>query len=131
MENFFFPLWSFQNLLIAKLSAYGFDRNALKLIYDYLSEGSQNSKVGVSFTAYLDITYGEPQESILGLMLFNRDLCNLFFEDYSFDIVNFADGITAYGCGPTINEVMNTIEITPEKMFEWFNFNNMKASASK
>ena len=118
MENFFFPLWSFQNLLIAKLSAYGFDRNALKLIYDYLSERSQNSKVGVSFTAYLDITYGEPQESILGLMLFNRDLCNLFFEDYSFDIVNFADGITAYGCGPTINEVMNTIEITPEKMFE-------------
>ena len=64
-------------------------------------------------------------------MLFNRDLCNLFFEDYSFDIGYFADDITPYGCGPTINEVMNTIEITPEKMFEWFNFNNMKASASK
>ena len=98
---------------------------------DYLSEGSQNSKVGVSFTAYLDFAYGEPQGSILGSMLFNRDLCNLFFEDYSFDIVNFADHITAYGCGSTINEVMNTIEITPEKMFEWFNFNNMKTSASK
>ena len=121
----------FLNLLIAKLSAYGFDRNALKLIYDYLSERSQNSKLGVSFTAYLDITYGEPQGSILGPMLFNRDLCNLFFEDYGFDIGNFADHITPYGCGPTINEVMNTIEITPAKMFEWFNFNNMKASAFK
>ena len=121
----------FLNLLIAKLSAYGFDRNALKLIYDYLSERSQNSKVGVSFTAYVDITYGEPQGSILAPMLFNKDLCNLFFEDYSFYIGNFADDITPYGCGPTINEVMNTIEITPAKMFEWFNFNNMKASAFK
>ena len=29
------------DLLIAKLSAFGFDRNALKLIYDYLSNRSQ------------------------------------------------------------------------------------------
>ena len=28
------------NLLIAKLNAYGFDRNAVELIYDYLSDRS-------------------------------------------------------------------------------------------
>ena len=26
---------------------------------------------------------------------------------------------------------MNNLEITTEKMFEWFSFNNLKASASK
>ena len=31
------------DLLIAKLSAYGFDRNGLKLIYDYLSDRSSKT----------------------------------------------------------------------------------------
>ena len=37
------------HLLIARLNAYGFDRNALKLIYDYLSDRLQKTKVGSSF----------------------------------------------------------------------------------
>lgn len=46
------------DLLIAKLNTYGFDRIALKLIYDYLSNRSQKTKVSSSFSAYLDIIYG-------------------------------------------------------------------------
>ena len=93
------------DLLIAKLNAYGFDRNALKLIYDYLSDRSQKTKVGYSFSAYLDIIYGVPQGSILGPLLFNTDLCDLFFEDYSSDLANFANYTTPYECGPSLNEV--------------------------
>ena len=48
------------DLLIAKLNAYGFGRNALMLIYDYLSDRSQKTKVGYSFSAYSDIIYGVP-----------------------------------------------------------------------
>ena len=119
------------DLLIAKLNAYGVDRNALKLVYDYLSDRSQKTKVGSSFSDYLDIIYGVPQGSILGPLLFNIDLCDLFFEDYSSDFANYADDTTPYECGPTLNEVMNNLEITTEKMFEWFSFNNLKANASK
>ena len=61
-------------LLIAKLNAYGVDRNALKLVYDYLSDRSQKTKVGFSFSDYLGIIYGVPQGSILGPLLFNRSL---------------------------------------------------------
>ena len=64
-------------------------------------------------------------------MLINIDLGDLFFEDYSSDFSNFADDTTPYKCGPTPNEVMNKIEITTEKMFEWFNFNSLKVNASK
>ena len=53
----------------------------------------EECKEGSSFSAYLDIIYGVPQESILGPVLFNIDLCALFFEDYS---SNFADDTTAY-----------------------------------
>ena len=116
--------------LIAELNAYGFDRNALKLIYVY-ADRSQKTKVGFSFSAYLDITYGVPQGPILRSLLFNIDLRDLFFEDYSSDFANFADDTTPYECGPTLNEVMNNLETTTEKMYEWFSFNNLKANISK
>ena len=118
------------DLLISKLNAYGFDRNALRLIYDYLSARSQKAKVGSSFSIHLDIIYGVPQGSILRPLLFNIDLCDLFFEDYTSDFANFADDTTPYECGPTL-KVMNNLETTTEKIFEWFSFNNLKANASK
>ena len=104
-----------RDLLIAKLNAYGFDRNALKLIYDYLSDRSEKAKVGSLLSAYLDIVYGAPQGSILGSLLFNIDLCDLFFEDYSSDFANFVDDITSYDCGPTLNEVRITLKKLPKK----------------
>ena len=54
------------DLLIVKLNAYGLEQNALKLLYDYLSNRSQKTKVGSLFSTYLDIVYGVPQGSILG-----------------------------------------------------------------
>ena len=66
-----------RDLFIAKLDVFGIDLNALKFIYDYLSDRSQKTKVGLSFSEYLGIIYGVPQGSILGPLLFNIDLCNL------------------------------------------------------
>ena len=66
------------NLLIAELHAYGFDRNELKLIYDCLSGRSRKTKAGSLLSAYLDMTNGVPQGSILGLLLFHTGLCDWF-----------------------------------------------------
>ena len=55
----------------------------------------------------------------------------IFFEDYSSEFANFTDDNTPYNCGPTLNEVVNTLETTTEKMFKWFSFNNLKANAPK
>ena len=91
----------------------------------------QKNKVGSSFSTYLDIIYGVPQRSILEPLLFNIDFCDLFFADYTSDFANFADHSTPYECGPRLNEVMNNLETTTEKMFEWFSFNSLKANGSK
>ena len=114
------------DLLSAKLNAYGLERKALKLVYDYLSNRSQKTNVGSSFSTYLDIVYGVPKGSILGPLLFNIDLCDLFLENYSSDFANFSDDTTPYECGHSFNEVINNFETTTEKVFEWFSFNNLK-----
>ena len=53
----------------------------------------------------------------LSLCCLNIDLCDSLFDDYSSDFANFADDTTPCECGPTLNEVMDNLEITTEKMF--------------
>ena len=98
-----------RDLLMAKLNAYGIDWNALKFICDYLCDRSQKAKVVFSFSAYLAIIYGVPQGSILECLLFDIDLCELVFEDYSSDFVSFANDTTPYECGTKLNEVSNSL----------------------
>ena len=75
------------DLLIAKLNAYGFDKKALKLIYDYLNGRSQKIKVGASFSSKLVISYGVPQGSMLDPLLFNN---------ITSGIANYAGDTTPY-----------------------------------
>ena len=69
----------------------------------------KKSNLGSSFSPCLEIIYGVLQGSILRPLLFNVDLCDLVFEDYSSDFANYADDTTLYECGPTFNEVINNL----------------------
>ena len=66
-------------LLIAKLYAYGFDKNSLYLINSYLKGRKQRTKINSSYSAFADILFGVPQGSILGPLLFKIYICDLFF----------------------------------------------------
>ena len=65
-------------LLIAKLHAYGFDNDALKFIYSYLKGRKQRTKINSSYSSFAEILFGVPQGSILGPLLFNAYICDLF-----------------------------------------------------
>ena len=105
------------DLLIAQLNAYGFDQEVLKLIHSYLSDRSQRVKVGSSFSKELDISCGLPQESILGSLSFNIDICDLFFIDMSSDIANYADETIPYDCTPYYDKLKENLELTIYKTF--------------
>ena len=49
-------------LLIAKLSAYGFSRPALKLIYSYVHEMQQMVKINGSFSTLKQTSLGVPKD---------------------------------------------------------------------
>ena len=71
-------------LLIAKLDAYGFDKNPLKLASSYFTYRKQSVKINDKYSSYSEIIFGVPQGSILGTLLFNIFICDMFYflEDF-------------------------------------------------
>ena len=65
-------------LIVAKLHAYGFSIESLKLINSYLTGRKQRVKINDQFSSWMDILFGVAQESILGPLLFNIFLCDSF-----------------------------------------------------
>ena len=79
------------DLIIAKLEAYGFHIDALKLIHNYLSNRKQRVKVNDTYSSWKDIFYGVPQGSIFGPLLFNIHLCDLFYFLEDLDTASYVD----------------------------------------
>ena len=83
------------DLLIAKLDAYGFDLPSLKLIFDYLSGRKQRTKINGKLSSWAEIFSGVPQGSILGPLLFNIYINDIFYFVEN-DMANYADDNTPY-----------------------------------
>ena len=84
------------DLLIAKLAAYGFDYNSLQMLQSYLSNRKQRTKINDAYSKFCEILFEVPQGSILGPLLFNIYICDMFYDINGYDIVSYADDNTPY-----------------------------------
>ena len=120
------------DLLIAKLHAFAFDYKSLRVMYSYLNNIFQFKKVSSYYSEILEITFGFPQGSILGPLLFNINIIDLsLIEHYRSDFSNYADDTTPHTCGNTFLEDISDLETTKGSLFDWFCCNNFKVNPSK
>ena len=118
-------------LLIAKLEAYGFDHTSLEFICSYLLGRKQRTKINNSFSTWSDITSGIPRGSILGPLLFNIYLNDIFFFINESTLANYADDNTPYAVNPNLDALINSLIKDTSTLIKWFDNNYFKMNTDK
>ena len=118
-------------LLVAKLCAYGMDIPSLRLIHSYLKERKQRVRINNSYSSWSTLLYGVPQGSIIGPLLFNIYMTDLFLSIKKCEIANYADDCTLYTSQSKTKNVIEALEKDSKILSNWFEINGMKANPNK
>ena len=115
-------------LLLAKLEAYGLSGNSIKIMRSYLTGRKQRVKIGNGISEWADILKGVPQGSILGPILFNIFLNDMFKFIRKAELVNHADDNTINAIESSQQLVVQTLQIESKAAINWFTLNEMLAN---
>ena len=119
------------NLQLAKLNAYCINLDALQLLRSYLSKRHQRVKVNSTFSDWKEIRFGVPQRSVLGPLIFNVFVNDIFLFVRCTNICNYADDTTIFACHPTLETIIRQLETDGTLVAKWFSDKYLKLNDDK
>ena len=118
------------DILVDKLSIYGFDRSFIAWVRSYLIGRHQSVWIDHVYSDFLPHSIGVPQGSNLGPLFFL-----IFYNDllYSLDcsIEAYADDSTMVATGDSLENISNTLTRNCETVVSWMGSNKLKLNADK
>ena len=118
-------------LMVAKLHAYGLTRPACHLIADYLSDRKQRVKIANTRSSWVHLKKGVPQGSILGPLLFNIFINDMFMFIEKCSLYNYADDNALQNASKVKSEVIYNLEHDCRIAINWYDINGMQAHPTK
>ena len=118
-------------LLFEKLYNYGVSPLSINMIFSHLSNRTHRTKINECFSERSRIEHGVPQGSILGPLLFNIDLIDLFYECEEINIASYTDDTTPCSCARDTQTVISELKSISNKPFYWFQYNHLQANPGK
>ena len=118
-------------LLLEKLRAYGVSSNAVALLESYLSDRRQQFRIGSHTSSWENIIKGVPQGSILGPLLCNVFLNDIFYFVTQASLYNYAADNTLSFIHKNLEILKSVLEQQSLVLIEWFTKIFMKANPNK
>ena len=108
------------DILLCKLSAYGLSQNSVKLLGNYLTDRSQQVKLKGVVSSWAGIRKGVPQGSILGPLLFNAFINDIFYFIKEGTLYNYADDNTLSFCHENFDKLVSVLQEECNVLIDWF-----------
>ena len=118
------------DLITAKLAAYGLGDGALQIVYSYLKNRKQSVKVKGVISLLKVILAGVLQGSLLGPLLFNIFISDMFCF-ITLNLHNFANDNTLSAAAESLQSLANELEHQAKKAIDWIQMNQMIANPEK
>lgn len=119
------------DLLLQKLAVYKLSEHALSLVKSFLSDRQHKVHIHNDQSQFLTQTYGVPQGSVLGPLLFS-----LYINDLPLFIHNglcelFADDTSIHSCNSDLKQLHTSLQDNVYQLIKWAELNHMTLNNQK
>ena len=119
------------DILLARVEHYGISGMANNWFKSYLFDRKQFVSINGHISNQTSVKYGDPQDSVLGPLLFLIYINHLNLSIKLFKVYHFADDTSVLGFSKLVNKLDKYINLHMKNLTEWLDANKILLNVKK